>query len=288
MKAFYVKELVGLAALIGIFLVACNVTSVEASIPTMPWSTTFDCAEQDQTSLGWPSCDGLVKSGDGWAVQPCAITSAANYSGGRGGRGTRSTWLANNGNSASACGEPAFNLPGRQPELWARWYQRYQPGWKASAGIKNFYIGPPISQSGDAIYFNTLSDGLRTVANGTHIVQSVNNYFANEYGGGTTTSNGAWVCNETHWKVESTSGGTDAQIDWWMNGKLYLHSSNTTLGSTVGYQYGSIPSNGETTGNPLAFYIDIDDIEISTTGRIGCLGGTDQTPPAAPSNLRIQ
>lgn len=63
-----------------------------AQAVTLPFSTTYNCAENNQDSGNWPNCDGLSAWGGWHAVAGSGeqITTAANYSvGGRSRRNVR-------------------------------------------------------------------------------------------------------------------------------------------------------------------------------------------------------
>ena len=66
---------VQLVLLIGFFIAGVNVLPVEAAISLESGSTvtlTFNCAEQDQNTPGWPNgCDGLEAGGYQRLPFPC-------------------------------------------------------------------------------------------------------------------------------------------------------------------------------------------------------------------------
>src|SRR5256885_1336803 len=73
--------------LVGLMLGHCLMPVAALASVTLPFSTTYNCAEQSQTTPGWVNCDGISPSG-AWNLNPFyeQITTAANYSGGGGGR----------------------------------------------------------------------------------------------------------------------------------------------------------------------------------------------------------
>src|SRR5512144_419349 len=98
------------------------------------WQTTFNCNDWNQTmgltdAAVCASGDGISGSG-GWttAGHPNGdeITVAANNPAGAGGKGFRH-WRADGQNSNG--GGINVNLPSPMPELWVRWYMRYQLGF---------------------------------------------------------------------------------------------------------------------------------------------------------------
>ena len=288
---------VQLVLLIGLFIAGFDALPVEAAITLeSPRTLTFKCAEQDQNTPGWPNgCDGLEAGGDQKLPFPCQLISAANYTGpgAGGGLGSRTWWSATKN---VMCGAPNMAFAGGvgPGEAWIRWYQRFEPGWHWPYGDetraqKNIYLGT-VGNS-HSIWFEFTNGYTRIVVDNRVTVPQpppLTNMFRTEHGGGSDTSNGAWACHEVHWKGETTLGAANGELDWWTNGKLYLHSSTVTLGFTatggLGYNHGSLPSNGIADANR---YQDVDEIAISTTGRIGCLSGADLTPPTSPSNLRV-
>ena len=121
-----------------IFICVITASTLNAAVD-LPWSTTYDCLEWDQ-SQGSPSCDGLALGG-GWTCEGLGeqITSDANYPNGAGGKGQRH-WKGDGIDNVTSGGlSLAFQTP--QKELWIRWYMRYEEGFKWSyLSVINGYI----------------------------------------------------------------------------------------------------------------------------------------------------
>src|SRR3989304_8335453 len=119
---------------------------ISLSAVNLPWSTTYNCPEWTQSDGLYPpaiNCDGLTGYG-GWVTRDGKeeqITSAANYPGGGGVRGQRQ-WVGDGTNNNSGGIKITFNSP--QPELWIRWYMRYELGfqWDPLHYDKILYINP--------------------------------------------------------------------------------------------------------------------------------------------------
>jgi hypothetical protein len=100
---------------------------------------------------------------------------------------------------------------------------------------------------------------------------------------------GLWHCYEFHWR-----NGSNSRIEMWVDNARVLDTiANTPSDQTRSILLGSNQnavgdSNGLSTGNggtPTDWYTDYDDIDISATGRIGCIGSVVLPPPG---NLRVQ
>ncbi|HDH53105.1 MAG TPA: hypothetical protein ENH24_01305, partial [Nitrospirae bacterium] len=104
----------------------------------LPWSTTYDCPAIQQGDENWVSrspiaCDGIVGYGN-WTsdngdstYEVEQITADANNPGGEGGKGQRH-WEGDGTNNLS--GGTKIEFTSSQPELWVRWYMRYEQGFK--------------------------------------------------------------------------------------------------------------------------------------------------------------
>jgi hypothetical protein len=263
------------------FLYAIVVSAVLLwSIPsyasvTLPFSTTHNCAEQDQNSGGWVTCDGLA-AGGGWTTSLGAveqITTAANYPSGGGGRGQRH-WHGNGTNNTS--GSISYTITNPSTELWARWHYRYQSGTAmASSGGSHkviYFRGAGCNGNSGGCYF--LFDGqtaLRITVAGTNFGNG-GTYGWNDLMGGVNSADGLWHCNEVHVKVVG-AGTSIAQ--WWIDGVLRLDQSSVNFGGTgVGFDSFFLPENAVlTTPGGADMFEDIDDVALQTTGPIGCLAG---------------
>ena len=255
---------------------------------TLPFSTTYNCVEQQQGDGTWVNCNGLEASGDNALPFPCQITSAANYSGGAGGRGMRTWWGYQNPtpppekNYMCAAPNIVFSSPTGPGEAWIRWYQRFESGWawtyaNETRSQKNMYFGT--LGNTHSIWYEFTNGYTRIVVDNAVTVPQpppLTNMFRTHHGGGTDISTGAWVCHEIHWKGGTTPSSADGELHWWADGVNYISATTASLGFSatggLGYNNGSIPSNGSNYGG-ANFYQDVDDMAISTTGRIGCLSG---------------
>jgi len=115
---------------------------------TLPWSTTFNCAEWTSPNIpATINCDGLGRGGDwvctdGTGSHATQITSGANMAAGGGGRGFRN-WYGPCKNNNSGGVDAGF---ARQKELWVRWYMRFPTtfGWSTNSGCAAPDIQPKL------------------------------------------------------------------------------------------------------------------------------------------------
>ena len=284
-----------LAALIAGLIVLAPQTAT--AVVNLPWSTTYNCPDWKQSDGLYPpaiNCDGLTGYGawtttDGREEQ---IGAAANYPSGAGGKGQRH-WL----------GDPAANNSGGtkiewispQPEIWIRWYMRFQNGfeWNPQLGeYKILYVDVGTARH-VIIGFRPNNDRLGIVVNGNPFDSpdgsGWNTIMAN--GGtdarGNKTSDGLWHLYEIHMKMDTN--GADGIVEWWVDGARRLYRTDVNFRTHSGWSYMAIGENHAWSGNgPAAFYVDYDDIAIRTTGPIGPVGPADTLAPAAPSNLTVQ
>ena len=133
-----------LAALIAGLIVLAPQTAT--AVVNLPWSTTYNCADWKQSDgLYMNICDGMTgiggeacHNGDGTDEEE-QITAVANYPSGGGGKGQRH-WKGDGTNNVSGGTKIDFVSP--QPELWIRWYMRYEQGfeWNPLNNDKVLYI----------------------------------------------------------------------------------------------------------------------------------------------------
>jgi hypothetical protein len=287
---------VSLARFVGIVLGLglCFSPTPAFALITLPFSTTYDCAEQQQFDGVWVTCQGLSNNGD-WTTSNHSreqITSAANYPGGGGGRGQRH-WIGQSTDNTNGSGGISYSWSPRVQEIYVRWYVRWQTGIK---------LGNPQGQvrQHKLIYFNGSGCG-STVAGcvfdvegrvwsftiaGTSYHQGTG--WDGLFGGGNNApSDGRWIMIEIHIK-NATGGLNNGRARLWANGVLQLDVQNLNMKGSNGFDHFSLPENHQfTTVNGAAqdMYEDIDDVAIRTTGPIGPIGGTSLPPPA---NLRVQ
>ena len=249
----------------------------------LPWSTTFDCPEWNHISDPL-ECPGIDKHG-GWSAQPGnkyeEISAQANHPAGDGGKGARH-WTGDGTNNGSGSIEIYFNSP--QDRVWVRWYQRWEPGFKAT----------PIYMTKELYFWNTGPNQIVHEMNlpdgggwGTVFVGGGQGHYYNEggfkYWYPSGTSDGSWVLFEV--LVDIPNG----KYKYWVNEELLLDKNinfptNPKLES-ICFQ---INSKGVDNGIGRPMYIDYDDVAISNTGYIGPLsGGGGQFSLSTPAGFSI-
>jgi hypothetical protein len=258
--------------------------AAQASV-TPPFTSTFDCNAWDQTSgisTTAVGCDGIGPGTGNWNCttggnEYDAITSAANYPSGGGGRGYRH-WVGVQGSNGTGLN---LMFTSNQTEFWFRTYVRFEDGFPFSSIdlFKMFYLhGSPgiLSNIGylclpqylsdDSMYYYTQS--------GDHdiTIKCQNCGVSSIYGG--NTSDGSWFEVDIHCKAEN--GGDNGVFQAWINGDLKIDRSDVTFGSSSfsGFIIGSNVHGSATD----CWYVDFDDIALSTTGYIGPLSGGSPLP----------
>jgi hypothetical protein len=233
----------------------------------------------------------------GWACPACGgnseqIITAANYSLGGGGKGLRH-WISNQKNNNSG-GLRIKITPAedRFPELWVRWYSRFEAGveigWNIPAcanggggGNKMIYFNSTQSYS---VYAGYQVSFMRMTASatGTNMNGAAGTGWEGQMAG--MISDGQWRCYEVHLKANTSPGATDGIGQFWVNGTLIVDSSTTDYGTTTGWTEFLIPSNGgyHTTRD---YYQDVDDIVVSDSGYIGLL---DSVPTVRTPNRSLR
>jgi hypothetical protein len=103
-------------------------------------------------------------------------------------------------------------------------------------------------------------------------------------GNANLTSNGGWHCFEVH--IKADTNGSNGVAELWIDNVQQFSKTNVNFGTPGGWsmiEFNSNCSNPANTG--VNYYIDYDDIAISTTGRIGPIagGGGGGAPPAPPT-----
>lgn len=263
-------------------------SSAFASV-TLPWSTTFDCAE-DWTSYSQDlSCDGISK---GLNQSPGGnyeqIIDGANNPDGGGGKGQRH-WIGDGTNSNSG-GTRAY-INNITSKIWVRWYIRWQSGFDEFGQYKDLYMwtqslqnGPVINNfyPGGGMSFEYLTSG--------NVTCNSCGWGTDFYTGG--VSDGTWVYHEVMIDV----AGGNARM--WVGAagetpRLVIDASGLTWkGSVYRIDFGS---NQKNVANGQIMYVDYDDISIQTnpTGQdasgnqfIGPLG-TTPTPDTTDPTVSI-
>ncbi len=233
--------------------------SISNAAVNLPWSTTFNCPDWTQSmGLYNVNCDGL--RGDGaWTTSDGKeeqITSAANYSGGGGGKGQRH-WMGDGVNNVS--GGLGISFTSSQSELWIRWYMRYENGfqWNPLNNQKILYINV-LGQNAVVVQY-VWSDQVRIAS------RDYSGYYESPQGNGWQTimggnaSDGGWHLYEVH--IKTDTNGNNGIAEMWIDGVQRISVSNANFGS-LGFDYILIGSNGFEPNNGRTMYIDFDDIMI--------------------------
>lgn len=249
-------------------------------------STTYDCTEQNQKTSGWISCDGLRKGLDNCnrAGNCEQITSEANYPNGLGGRGQRH-WIGDGLNNGS--GSIIYSFRSSSSEVWTRWYVRWQSGLQLGSNssphkVQYYNLRQCAGHSGGC-YFAIGSNYLRLTNAGRNYTSDYSFGWFQLHGD--ASSKEAWHCFETMVRI-NTPGKSDGIAQWWIDGILRLARLDVYYAASPGNFTGFLlPSNGDFITGGTDKFEDIDDVEVSNTGRIGCLANTQSdTPPAVPQN----
>lgn len=254
-------------------LVLTPVGEVYAGV-TIPFTTTYDCVEQDQNDVGWPNCDGLGQAGSWTATNGGVeqITSSANYASGGGGRGQRH-WISNGTNFLS--GSIDVDIDNPSTELYVRWYVRFQSGLALGSSSSPhkilYFTGSTCTGRPGGCYFAISTVGAR-ITMGTNY-DNGDAWGWNDMMGGSNSADGQWHWFEIHVKRNSGAGDDVAQL--WVDGTLRLDRNDVSFGGdTSGFTSFRLPENGAFVVSPTSIdmYEDIDDLAIQTTGPIGALG----------------
>ena len=254
---------------------------------TLPWSTTYDCADWTQTDglrLADMNCDGMhgagswtCDNGDG-SQRMEQITVSANNPDGGGGKGQRH-WEGDGYTNNSGGVSVVFNTP--QTELWVRWYLKFEEGYKWDEFIVNklIYIFATDFPDKAAIVDWYFSDGFAIIPQaGDGNPRSCSNCgWATVMGG--TTADGLWHEFEVH--IEMDTDGTDGVAEAWIDGAQVFSFSDVDYGTSTGWAYLDIGSNQIYPGNGRCMTVDFDDISINNTNYIGPIG--DIIAPGEPT-----
>lgn len=281
-----------LAVIAHFFLAAPGFT--EDKLP-LPYNTTFNCPEAVfNNNANRPDCDHLPSAWQAYsnvAGGPyTAITSAANFPNGAGGRGIRFYIGPTTNDSSSGINyEPTTT---GNKEVWVRWYTRWQPGFSYGTDGNN---GHKAVYFNNDPYFNWGGNFLR-ITDGVfiRIVGGFGLWDIWNSSGKSFTADGSWVCSEIHYKVETSPGAGNGVAEWWINNVKRMGFNDINYGAPAngGFNFFGLPANGN--GNTSGSYMwqDFDDVAISTTGRIGCpystSSGASSAAPLPPANLKVE
>jgi hypothetical protein len=253
---------------------------------TLPWSTTYNCAEWKTTDGADTHCDNMVKYGD-VTCNPGSyeeqITSIANNPNGGGGGGQRH-WEGDGTNVLS--GGTRIDFATAQPEVWIRWYLRFPLGFSWNSNQpedqKMLYFR---TDTGTAPYVGIYYQKCRVVAGGVNYASADGTGWSSIMGG--STGDGLWHYYEVHMKVDTN--GINGIAEMWVDGVLKLSYANVDYNTpAVGFTWFTIGNNQKIPTNGQCVPVDYDDVAVNNTGYIGPIGATpDVTPPAAPSGLSV-
>ena len=262
------------------FCLILGVHAVAATAAETIFQTTFDCADWNQ-SMGLSEA-AVCRRGDGirgngaWITRNGSldqITAAANYAAGRGGKGFRH-WvgdgLNNGGGGIVVAFEPA-------PEIWFRYYIRFQAGFAWTGGVINM----------KTIYCNrgepgTFYFGLHDGVIGGHVE-------VDRTGGGNKLSRLTWAqwqggalgdgsfhVLEVHARMNTTARSSDGVLEYWLDGTQIYSDSAVHFANTAGATFSNcaVGENHNNPGNHADAYVDFDDLAVSRAGYVGPIPGS--------------
>lgn len=265
------------------FMLTLLLGTADAAV-TLPWSTTYNCPEWKQSDgLNAVNCDGMQGYG-AWTTangSEAQITLSANNPQGGGGRGQRQ-WIGDGNNNNSGGIRVSFATP--QPELWMRWYMRYQAGftWSSIQGDKWLYFDPGTGHEVYLGWWTLTEDNVFSYSPGN----GGNRYSPAGFGWVSTMGgllgDGRWHLYEVH--LKTNTNGANGVSEMWIDGRRAYSYSDLDYGG-MPWSFVVIGENQRYPLNGQDVYVDFDDVAISNTGYIGPLYPTG---PAAPKNLRVQ
>ena len=258
--------------LLSILLVVPNFASATVNFTNGMWSTTFNYGPCSQRGGGGQTdCDSVKNDGIQWAWGAASVggnytqsTSAANNPVGGGGLGMR-MWMSDGSNIET--GPIQVTFPSAQKQIWVRWYERWENGFKWSplsykkslyirtGGASNPYAG--FVGSNEYRIYNQSSVGSYPVGTGG---------WNTVYPGG--VSNGTWHCYEVYMKMDTNNADGIGKI--WVDGNLVasmtnVNWSNGNASARNGFTWFDFQNNQASPGNGKAMYVDTDDMVIYNT-----------------------
>ena len=148
-------------------------------------------------------------------------------------------------------------------ELWIRIYHRWQSGTRLGSGyIKMLYmneLGPTPN-----ILLEMDTGGMRFLNPGAVVANFRSGGWNDIFPSG--VSDGNWHCFEYYFRT-----GSNGAFSYWVDDVLKGSSTGISVPSITGGLSFRVNNSGFSNGTCM--YEDMDDIAISTTGRIGPLGG---------------
>jgi hypothetical protein len=282
-----------------LFILFCINFISAGDITNFPWNCSFDCSEHvqsqsDWTNNIWPSCcQEEVGLQNNWlgSSYSTRITTLANHTGTR---GLRIFYGPSGANGAESM-FPMVKFSTPQKEYWMRWYMRYDPIW-TWADNPNF-DGYELDIRHKWIYTYTsgmvVNIAVEMNADTTEFINfntNVNDQItASGHGWNYLYPQSNWHYYEVHMKMDTNSA--NGQYDLWIDGILVGNKTNADIsgGNVVirnGWQYIMFSNTGYKAGT---YYLDIDDIAISTTGYIGPINSSSNSKDpyitSAPTNI---
>lgn len=237
------------------------------------WKTTFgysqecngsgyndatQCSIIQNDEINWP----VITDPQGGNVTEAV--SVSNNSNGDGGLGLR-MWISDGQNNNSE--DPNIIFDSAHPELWIRWYMRYEEGFRWSGGNPRYHKLLYIYSQNGPGGFNWIpepdSGDFQIWTNGGSIpVTSPSVSWKDVFG---DTSDGLFHMFEVH--IKNDTDGTDGIARMWIDGQLILDETNVnyTNGGGQGMRRIDISVNQNDPNNGRAMYVDFDDIEIWNT-----------------------
>jgi hypothetical protein len=193
------------------------------------WESSFDCPEWEQNEDGVPA---LTSGCDDWNIR---------FLGACGGYGSQVTIDAKNPLSSGARGfrglygdgtnlgssMPYQAFSSKQPELWIRFYKRYQEGfkwdylnydkmWRLDTGVGG--------GNGANTMMHMRSDrfGIYSELAGTSDAYNYNHNWITTFTDNGVHSHGRFICLEMHIKMESGPGKQDGIAQVWIDGQIIV------------------------------------------------------------------
>lgn len=244
------------------------------------WSTSFDYSEPCfGGGQGGTDCSTVADDGVSWANTGLngvdgnytQASSAANNPNGSGGYGAR-FWAGDGTNVQSRAVTVHFST--QQPELWLRWYMRYESGFTWASypvhydkwlymrcgtddTIANSQMEIIVGESwGVKAYIQGNSDGHQIPGPTTWV---------DVFG---QPSDGLWHMIEVYIKLDTDS--TDGIYRMWVDGQVITEKtdvdySNGNAVVRAGVKWFDFTSNQNSPANGKAMYVDYDDMAIYNT-----------------------
>ena len=248
------------------------------------WSTSFDYpSECFHSGVLGTNCTAVANDGVEWGFRGgknvdgnyTQVTSDANNPDGDGGRGAR-FWVDDGDDVYS--GEARVHFPNQEPEIWIRWYVRYERGFAWAAGNPLYdkwlfcRFGPDnkISSSRMQIIPESSGRGGRIAI----FIQAGGDQYQLLHPAITwqdvfgTTSDGLWHMIEMYVKMDTDS--TDGIGRLWIDGQLVINKTDVDFSggdpvTRAGMKWFEFQSNQNWPNNGGPMYVDYDDMAVYKT-----------------------